>query len=412
MVSVFSLLEDREYRKYAAATMLTSLGNGMQFIAMSWFLYKMTGKASSIGWILIISTLPGLLFSPWIGPLIDRWNTQRICVVTDFLRGAILFFVALAMYFNALSVELIYLSTFLVSICNNFFQPAVSVLVRSIVMKDRLLNANIIGNISMQVGMLGGASVGGLLVAQFGAAVVIFINVASFFVSGLLTWWIRPAAAAAVAADSRRPGILREFRGTFDYVRDNRALIWLAIQQMFIYIMLYICNTLLPIFVDKELASDASGFGLIDAAWGVGAMIGGLSLSRIVAKIDRRHLGVIGLVLTAGALFVFLTARAVPQSVMAYFALGFLACVIRVNTDTIIVTEVDPVYFGRVKATISMFISYMSLLVYAVVGYTADKISVRWIYLGLCLLILGAAGIAMMHARRKVRDVGLTPETE
>lgn len=90
-------------------------------------------------------------------------------------------------------------------------------------------------------------------------------------------------------------------------------------------------------------------------------------------------------------LFVFLTANSVPQAAAAYFLLGAFVVMIRVNSDTLIATGVEPSQFGKVKAAISMFISYVSLIAYAGVGYLGDIMSVRWIYFILSVVILCSA---------------------
>lgn len=394
----FAILKDPEYAKYASASVLTAIGSGMCFIAMSWFLYKLTGSALAIGWILVISTLPGILFSPWIGAFVDRWDAKAICVGADVARGAIFLLVSMAMYYERLTPELVYLSTFLVAICDNFFQPAVAALIRDTAPRDQLLQANVLSNMSMQIGGLGGASAGGLLVADFGPAVVVCTNGVSFLVSAVLTCWIRMRhERASVVEQAVKPSLIREFKETFVYLQGAGFVVWLAVQQMFVYVTLYICNTLLPVFVDRELHAGAAGFGVIDAAWGVGALAGGLSLSYLAARINPRYFSLGGLILMAASLIIFLTAGFVPQAALAYAGLGFLACVIRVNTDTILVSRVDPAYFGRVKASIAMFISYVSLVVYLAVGYAGDKMSVRYIYLAVSVVILTAVVTACLR---------------
>lgn len=395
----FAVLKDPEYAKYAAASVLTAIGSGMSFIAMSWFLYKLTGSALAIGWILVISTLPGVLFSPWIGAFVDRWDAKLICVGADVARGAIFLLVAVAMYYERLTPEMVYLSTFLVAVCDNFFQPAVAALIRDTAPRDQLLQANVLSNMSMQIGGLGGASAGGLLVAEFGPAVVVFSNGFSFVVSAVLTFWIRVRhERVRAAAQVVKSSFIREFKETYAYLKGAGFVVWLAVQQMFVYVTLYICNTLLPVFVDRELHAGVAGFGIIDAAWGIGALAGGLSLSYLVARVNPRYFSLGGLMLMAILLLVFLTAGFVPQAAVAYAGLGFLACVIRINTDTILVSRVDPAYFGRVKASITMFISYVSLVVYLAVGYAGDNMSVRYIYLAVSVVILVAVVAARLHA--------------
>lgn len=395
--SFATVLGDREYRKYAAAAVLAFVGGGMQFIAMSWYLYRMTGQASSVGLVFIFTALPGLLLSPWIGALVDRSDPRRLCVAADVLRGLSLLCLVAAMTAGLSSPAVIYASSFFISLCDNFYQPAVGALVRDVVGRDRLLAANIVGNMSMQIGLLSGAGIGGWLVARYGAAAVIAGNVVSYLVSAALTAWIRVAHARPAAdAQAAKRSFWDEFRDTVRYVRRYPQLAWLGLLQMFVYTTVYACNTLLPAFVDRELQAGPQGFGVIDAAWGVGAIVGGLALTRIVHAMDRRVFGLAGLLAIAFGLLVLLTARGVPQAFAAYAMLGFLTCSVRINTDTILVSEVSQQFFGKVKAMISMFIAYMSLMVYAVVGWLGDQVSVRQVYAGLAVAVFAGFVLAAL----------------
>lgn len=389
MLSLLSLVAGREFRKYIAASILTAIGSGMYFVAISWYIYTTSGSAMAVGWVLIVSSLPGLLFSPWIGVLVDRWNVRSICIVADFVRALVLLFVAVSMCYGVLGLTAIYLATFLIALCEHFFQPAVGALIRDIVPKERLLEANVSSSMSMQIGLLIGASIGGFLVALFGTQYVVVINVISFSISGVLTLWINHTPAVKHPDESLvTTSAMKEFYDAIRYAIGARFVIRLAVQQMFIYLTLSVCNTLLPIFVDRELSAGAQGFGLIDAVWGVGAICGGFSLTFAVSKIHAEWFGVVGLGAISFLLFIFLTANSVPQAAAAYFLLGAFVVMIRVNSDTLIAIGVKPSQFGKVKSAISMFISYVSLITYAGVGYLGDIISVRWIYSILSAVVL------------------------
>lgn len=378
----------REFRKYAAAASLTAIGNGMHFIAMAWFLYQATDTVASVALILIVQTLPGLLFSPWIGVLIDRWSDKWICVTTDVVRGLLLSVLVLAIHLDTWVVPVIYISAFLMAVCNAFFQPAVGALIRDISTRESLLNANIASNVCMQIGMLAGSSLGGILVAKFGFLTVIVLNIGSFYVSGALTAWIRLGEGGGTKAQARaQVRFLEQFRATYTYVRENHYLLWLAVVQMFGTATLSMCNTLLPAFVDRELRADAIAFGIIDATWGAGAIVGGLVLAFVARKVSRRHIMLYGPCCLALALLVFLTSQSVLQASLGYFLLAFVICIVRVSTDTDLVTNVDRDYFGKIKSTITMFISYITLGLYGVLGYLGENLSIRFILLGLAAVI-------------------------
>lgn len=404
MNDLFFARSGREFRKYAAAASLTAIGNGMHFIAMAWFLYQATDAVASVALVLIIQTLPGLLFSPWIGVLIDRWSDKWICVATDVVHGLLLSALALAIYFETWVVPTIYVTTFLVAICNAFFQPAVSALIRNISTKDKLLDANIASNVCMQIGMLAGSSLGGIVVAEFGFLTVVMLNIASFYISGALTAWVHLSLPKAGVKRGREPfRFISEFRATLAYVRENQYLVWLAVVQMFGTATLSVCNTLLPAFVDRELRADATAFGIIDAAWGAGAIIGGLTLAYIARKMSRRHVTLFGPCCLSIAVVVFLTAHSVAQATLGYFLLAFVICIVRVSTDTDLLSNVDRDYFGKVKSTITMFISYISLGLYGLLGYMGDGLSLRFILLGLAVVIFG--GFIIRAVRVTLKNV-------
>src|SRR5688572_9711440 len=110
-------------RSYTSSIFVSSIGDGMHFIALSWFILELTGKASAMGWLLVTGSLPGLLF-PWIGTLVDRWNKKRVCVAMDWTRAVLVCLVPTAYYLDALQLWMLYAVVFLVSLMERFHLPS------------------------------------------------------------------------------------------------------------------------------------------------------------------------------------------------------------------------------------------------------------------------------------------------
>jgi hypothetical protein len=68
---------------------------------------------------------------------------------------------------------------------------------------------------------------------------------------------------------------------------------------------------------------------------------------------------------------------------------------IRINGDTEIARTVDAAHFGKIKSGIIMMISWASLIVYGAIGYLADQVSVRNIYLSLGVLVTVCAVVML-----------------
>ncbi len=385
-----------QYRKYFAAALLAAIGSGMYFVAISWYLFKTSGSTMAIGWSFIATALPGLLLSPVVGVLVDRWNTKYVCAVADLLRGAILLLMAFGMATGTLQPLHIYIGSFFIALCDNFFQPAVGALVRDLVSKDKLLAANVVGSMAIQIGLLVGASLGGFAVAAFGTDTVVALNACAFLASATLIVLIKHrhhVAVAQVTAQAR--GVIAQFRRAIEETPERGVLMVIALQQVLAYLTVFLCNTLLPGFVARELHAGAEGFGLVDAGWGLGALTGGLLLSHFLKRGSAARVGAACLVAFGLALAALAAAQSVGHAALAYVVLGCLGVMLRINGDTEIAKTVAPAHFGKIKSGVVMIISWASLAVYAAVGYLGDAVSARYLYLTAAAVALGC-GVLML----------------
>jgi DHA3 family macrolide efflux protein-like MFS transporter len=399
----------KEYRKYFASALLAAVGNGMYFVAISWYLFNSGGLTMAIGWSLIAATLPGLLLSPVVGVLVDKWNAKHVCAMADLLRGIMLLLLAFGMGTGTLKPMHIYVATFFVALCDNFYQPAIGALVRNVVSKDNLLPANIVGSMASQIGTLVGASIGGFAIALFGTGTVVSINAGSFLLSAGLIMWIRHQAVDAPAPSPHQEnGVIAQFRRALQETPDRMYLLTMAGQQILAYLTVFICNTLLPGYVVKELHSGPEGFGLIDAGWGVGALLGGVLLSILVKRLQAARLGALGLLVFGLGLIALYAAQDAKQAALAYLMLGCFGAMIRVNGDTEILRIVDPSHFGKIKSGIIMMISWCSLIVYGAVGYLGDVVSARSIYLVVAGVVIFVGAFMLFRMRRPLARPALT----
>jgi MFS transporter, DHA3 family, macrolide efflux protein len=389
-------------RRYLAAAALAAVGSGMYFVAVAWYLFQSQGSTMAVGWAFIAATLPGLLLSPVVGVLLDRWRPLRICVGADVARGLLLLALAAVMSAGLLQAWHVYVAGFLVALCDNFFQPAVAALVRDMVTKERVLQANIAGSMAVQIGTLAGAGLGGFAIALFGTELVVAFNGLAFLVSALLIGAIGGLVATPPAAADSGPstGVISSFGRALRETPARAFLLVIVVQQVLAYLTVFICNTLLPGFVARELQAGAEAFGLIDAGWGLGALAGGLLLNRLLKSLPAARVGA-GCLLVFGAALVGLAAAGNAwQAAAAYVLLGCLGVALRVNADTQIVRLCDPAHFGKIKSGVVMLVSWTSLVTYAAVGWAGDHFSIRTLYAATATVVLSTA-LAMLVGRRR-----------
>lgn len=390
------------YYRYVVSALLASFAGGMQFVALSWFIFTYTGSAWSMGVAMVVSTLPGIIFSPWIGSLVDHGNPRRISAWTDILRGMIWTTAALSVKFGAIAVPALYAAMFFSAICECFFQPAIGAMVREIVPRERLLKANVVTNASMQVGVTLGGILGGVFVATLGAVWSVATIAAAFLLSGALIMSIRVNITKTQAMANRRPSLREDYRETLEYVKGRPEVVAFCAILVLTYGNMNFCNTVLPIFVARELSASSFEFGLIDAFWGFGSIAGGFMLSVLAKRYPPIRIGAIGLV-SMGVALLLLSVGVTPLYTIAInFMMGGINCILRVNTDTALLHETPARLYGKVKSMSMMLIAIVSLGVYTTVGILGDALSVRTFYRAAgFLLILSVMGGLIRVAKRR-----------
>ncbi len=101
-------------------------GSSLVQFALVWWLTKETGSATVLATATLVALLPQIIFAPFIGALIDRWNRRLIMIVAD---GSIALVTALLFYLfvtDQVQVWQIYVVMFIRSFGGAFHQPAMT----------------------------------------------------------------------------------------------------------------------------------------------------------------------------------------------------------------------------------------------------------------------------------------------
>jgi MFS family permease len=152
-----------------------------------------------------VSVLPVLLFSPFTGPWVDRWNLRRVLIVSDLLRALLV--LAIPFLYSATHLAApVWTIVFLLFTCNVFFLPAKSAMTPEIVPREQLLSANTLLAIAGIIGTVGGFAMGGRVVDHWGWPAGMIVNAVTYAVSvvslALIRYQGRPRDSETVSVRS------------------------------------------------------------------------------------------------------------------------------------------------------------------------------------------------------------------
>ena len=297
------------------------LGYRAEYVTFAWLVWEATYDALHLGYLGLAQGVPLVVFQLWGGVLADRVNRLRLLLVTQILTTATLL-VAFALSALALMrVEHLLVLAALSNTFRAFDEPTRMSMVPQMVGRERLPNAIALGSMPWQAGRMIGPSITGILIAAFGGTAGLAMAVAGSGMALAMYSRLRLATRPPPPGD-RHLG--SELLDGLHFVGGNfvfAALICLALFNA-VFGLSYV--TLLPIFADTYFQTGSTGFGLLNAAHGVGALAGTLVVATIAARFRRR-----GLVILVGAagmgagLAIFSQSQGLGVAVPILAAVGF-----------------------------------------------------------------------------------------
>ncbi|MFD3218806.1 MFS transporter [Bacillus pacificus] len=346
-------LQDPKLLMLFLGRLFSNFGDGLKYIAIAWLTYDQTGSVVTVGGVLSLTMLPSILLTPVIGVLLDRFDRRICAMIVEFLQCIILLLWVYFLSVDGFSITFLFVFTGLLAVGQCVTMPALFALVPEVFSKERMLGVNSLLSIASQAGYLIGSSLGGFLIAFIGATGAFSINAFTYFISGVVLFFLRRGIVRPTNPDGEatNTGLLSGLVKTFSYTKgrgDIRVLVLLGIST---WLVTMVINVLLAPFTKEVLQVGTWGFGVLDAAIGVGAVAGGVAMGWIEKSYRKQIIG-IGFILTASLLFIFGANSIFVIAIFLNFLIGVIIQITSTFVDTYIQLRVDNNYLGRISSTI------------------------------------------------------------
>jgi MFS family permease len=269
----FSSLKIPNYRLYFTGQSISLAGTWMQMTAQSWLVLTLTHSSTDLGLVVALQTLPVLFLAPYGGVVADRTDKRRLMIVLQTAMGVQALALGLLTVLGSVRFWQVCLLAVILGLNNAFENSARQAFVREMVGNDELRNAITLNSVTVNAARAVGPAIGGVLIATVGTGVCFLLNAASFaaVVTSLLLMdrsALRPSPPAV-----RARGQLRE--GLRYAAKTPTIAIPLAMMSL-VGLLAYEFQVTLPVLARQTFHGGAEAFGLMTAAMGVGAVIGGL----------------------------------------------------------------------------------------------------------------------------------------
>jgi MFS family permease len=322
------------------------LGHRAEYVTFAWMVWEVSHDPLSLGYLGFAQGVPLVVFQLFGGVLADRVNRLRLLIGTQMLTAATLA-IALALSVAGLvRVEYLLALAALSNIFRAFDEPTRLSLIPQLVARDRLPNAIALGSIPWQASRMIGPSVTGILIAAFGGTVGFALAAGASVGALVLYSRLRVSADPSQSAHARLVNQL--FEGLSFVAHDFvfAALIGLALFNA-VFGLSYV--TLLPIFADVYFNTGSTGFGLLNAAHGIGAFVGTLTVASTAHLIARPGTTLLLTAIGMGlALIIFAMSPGMAMALALLVLVGFTNTFYLTQVSTFIQSNVPDRLRGRV----------------------------------------------------------------
>lgn len=351
MARAFAALHHRNFRLFWFGQLISLVGTWMQSIGQDWLVLTLShNNALLLGTVGALQFLPVLILSLFGGVIADKWPKRRVLMCTQvsaMLLALTLFALAGT---HVVQVWHIFVLATLLGIVNAVDMPTRQSFVIEMVGRDDVMNAVALNSSLFNAARILGPGAGGLLIGWLGIAPLFLINGISYIavLIGLaliqlddLFTTVRPKSATGMRAS------LAQLGEGLRYVRQTTTLLIIVFVIGVVSTFALNLNIILPLFAATVLNVGASGYGLMSATIGVGALVGAL----VIAAAGRKPR--VSILLISGAALAlceigFALSRFLPLSLLLLALIGFATVTFAATANTALQTGSPDHLRGRI----------------------------------------------------------------
>src|SRR3984893_11942168 len=205
------------FRRFWIGQAVSYFGDMMNTTGLAIMLLVITHSASVIALGLIAKAVPTILFGLVAGPIVDRFNRQRVMICADVARAIL----TVTIPFLALTwLPGVFIAVFLVATASTLFNPAKQAILPNLVPAEFLVKANSLVSSSEKTMELLGYSLAGLIAAIASWQPLFIVDAATFIVSAVTLLGV--ADRGRIQARSMR--LLDDIKEGSRFVLRNRTL--------------------------------------------------------------------------------------------------------------------------------------------------------------------------------------------
>lgn len=272
------------FRAMWLAVLASNVGTWVHDVAAAWMMTEATGSPLMVALVQAATTVPVVLLALVAGALADVVDRRRYLIAAQLWMMFVATLLALLAHLGRLDPWVLLALTFALGVGAAMAMPAQAATTPELVPRADMPAAVALGSLGMNVARAIGPALGGLVIAQAGAAWAFGLNALSFL--GLLLVLARWRRAAPPTVLPPEP-FGSALRAGLRYAASASVLQAVLVRAAAFFLFASALSALLPIVVREELGAGAAAYGLLLGCFGGGAILGALALPALRRRAAR-----------------------------------------------------------------------------------------------------------------------------
>jgi len=277
--TIFRSLRHRNFRLFFSGQLVSLIGTWMQNVGQAWLVLEMTHSSFKLGVVSALQFAPMLFLSFFAGTFVDYFSKRKIIIVTQTILMLLAFTLAILDFTGVVQYWHVVILATLLGIVNTIDMPARQSFIIEMVGKEDLMNAIAMNSSIFNAARAVGPAIAGLIIGAAGTVLCFFVNGLSFL--AVLWGLLLMKFESAPASEPRTYHVVEDIKEAMRYIKATPVVMVTILLVAVVSIFATNFTVLVPIFARQELHRDAAAFGFLLSSFGIGALIGAVSLAAL-----------------------------------------------------------------------------------------------------------------------------------
>jgi MFS family permease len=350
------VFRSRNLRRVNLALVGSVIGDWAFSVAFSIYVYQQ-GGAAALGIVGVIRYLTMAILAPFAAVLADRFDRRLVMVAADVVRAVLVLAAAGVVAADGAPV-VVYVLSILTGYVGLAFRPAQAALLPNLARTPaELTAANVAASTINSIGFFVGPALAGGLLAISDIPSVFVLDALTFVWSAAMVVGIRTVAPADEAVpDAEAAGDPQGGDGDESTGMSEGFKVILRSRELRLIAMLFVVQTIVAgcsLVYEVAIALDLldmgeSGVGVLNAALGIGGIVGGLAALLLAQRGGMARNFGLGVAMWGAPLLLVAAFPSPLSAIVAMMLIGLANSVVDVNAETIVQRLVPNEVLGRV----------------------------------------------------------------